>query len=170
MYVAQLLFVLALLLGKATGGERGIAQTSVFYKAMSSWAREVAEEEMGFSDLWDYAMHGRSSLEGALHRAIIAELAELQGRACAAIFWDFQSYFDSIEVGFLAAELSQLHCPTWAMALVLPMHATPRAIAGMGIVSQFQAIVRSILQGCALASLFARSIYRRHFRRIVLEH
>ena len=102
-----------------------------------------------------------------MHRAVLAELAELQGRAHGALFWDFQSYFDLIEVGELAFELDQLHCPKWVMALVLPAHAAPWAVSGMGFISPFAAVRRSILQGWALASEFARSYYRRRVRQLV---
>ena len=43
--------ILTVLLGKASGGERGISQTSLWYKAMTRGILRTADQALGLSDV-----------------------------------------------------------------------------------------------------------------------
>ena len=167
LVVIQMLYNTVRLLGKQSGGERGIAQTSLFHKVASKRSQAAVQQSLGLEDDWDMARPGRSAVEGAIHRSALAEAWALLGHCVGALLWDISSFFDSIEVAILARELLALGCPAWALALAIPVHLAPRAIKCMGATSCFEVILRSVLQGCPLATYFARAYYRRRGRQMV---
>ena len=64
----------------------------------------IQEWEKGVIGQWDTAAPGKSALDAAIRRSLQAEAAGLRGEHSAAILWDFEKYFDSIDLRILVRE------------------------------------------------------------------
>ena len=149
------------LIGKLSGGNRGIAQTSLLYKAWARRALRSLEDRLDASDQWDFARAGRSAWASAMFRAAMCEVAALLGWCVVGLLWDLSAFFDQVEPGFLCRELLALGCPTWILPIAFAVHLGPRAVRTPYGCVPFASPVRSVLQGCSLAGHFAKALYRR---------
>ena len=90
------------MLEKPGGGERPIALTVALYclycNVRNVFAVQWDKDHAGF---WDDAVRGSSALMAAIKRNISREARVALGISGAQILWDFEKFFDDMEVGIL---------------------------------------------------------------------
>ena len=86
------------LIPKPGGGLRPIGVTqllcAIFLKSQSGFLEGWEEEHMKF---WEDAVKGSSALRAGLDRRLMDEVAVLQGKETAAVYWDIEKFYDSID-------------------------------------------------------------------------
>ena len=155
----QLLLNLFSLIPKAISGSRAIAKTPIFYRlwcilrsaVVKQWAADTCPA-------WEYASAGRSALDAATTHQWVNELAHVSGNTAAAILWDIQQYFDSIQWHDIRRVARLLGYPPVDLNLAMAMHAAPRVLCMAGASSMAMVPSRSVLQGCFHSKFLASMI------------
>ena len=140
---------------KAKGGERPITVTSILYAALIRiFAPDLAhwtEERCGF---WDSAVKGSSALTAALARSAEAEIAYHSGKQSAGIFWDSESFFDSICLLKLVDAAIEMDFSPVVLYLGLQCHLCTRHFKIGNWMSGPTSPITSIIAGCHLSDKF----------------
>ena len=59
----------------------------------------------------DSAAAGASAVKAAEDRAMLTELAKVEGKSSAVLLWDLQKFFDSLDVAVLFEAATELNFP-----------------------------------------------------------
>ena len=109
-------FIPVSLIPKPDGGDRPIGVTplmvALFLKSLTGFVLTWDEAAM---DFWEDAVKGSSALRAGLYRRLKDECACALGAETASIFWDVETFYDSIAWAKLLE---------WALARTFP--TTPR--------------------------------------------
>jgi len=145
---------------KPKGGERPITVTSIIYgvliRLFSGTLMEWTEHHKGF---WDDAVKGSSALTAALCRSAEAEIAQLQGKQTAGVFWDCETFFDSICLIKLVKAASAMGFSPLVLYLGLQCHMATRVFKIGNWTSDIIEPNASIIAGCHLTDRFTKIIF-----------
>ena len=151
----QWLLSLNALLGKPKGC-RTVSKTPVLYRMALRSESDVRQWEIDNAQEYDTATLGNSALYAALTRNIQAEVATLLNKSYAAIFNDYDKFFDTMDVPSLLVAGINHNFPLSWMAFALQQHLAPRVLQACGHTSVSRQICNSILAGCKLSCPFTR--------------
>ena len=135
-------------LGKPSGDCRTICKSPMFYRMQMRMDTEIRKWELNNSGDYDAARIGGSALKAALDRNLRAEIAHWLDRHSAAVFNDFQNFFDTLDIPVLIKNALEVGFPPVKLAYILQQHLAPRAIQASSFTAQPVPICRSILAGC----------------------
>ena len=160
--------LMALLPKPGRTDKRCVAKTAMVYRLWCGARRDaVRRYEVEHMAEWDKSRPGASALTAAYERSIDMERGVLSKQAVGAMLWDFEKFFDTINVATVLAEGELLTFPLTDLVLGLDMHLAPRRLQVHGVVSQPITVLGSILPGCALAIPFTRIFMRRAYTAIL---
>ena len=135
-------------LGKPNGDCRTICKSPMLYRMFMRTDKKIREWEINNMEDYDSARIGGSALHAALKRNLRAEVAFWLGHESAAMFNDFEKFFDTIDIKILIQNALDEGFPPVMLALVLQQHLAPRVIQANGFSSDPMSVVKSILAGC----------------------
>jgi len=122
-WAIQLLLNYFALLGKASGGFRGIGLTPLPYRfAGKAESKIVSEWELQRAGFWDTAIKGCGALRAALSRAFQDEQDVIKGRESGTILWDIAQFFDTIDVSLLLDKAIALDFPKLQLYMSVLVH------------------------------------------------
>ena len=104
----------------------------------------------------DTAQKGSSALLAALNRNLDAEIAAALGLESGGFFFDYEKFFDHLDIPILLAECIRLRLPARDIYLTILQHTAPRALQCAGFTSTPRSIVRSILAGCKYSKVLTK--------------
>jgi len=158
-WAVQLLLNYFALLGKASGGFRGIGLTPLPYRfASKAESQIVSEWEQKKAGFWDTAIKGCGALRAALSRAFQDEQDVIKGRESGTILWDIAQFFDTIDVSLLMDKAIALDFPKLQLYMSVVMHLAPRLLKYNGAISRIIPVSASIVPGCGKAIAFTRAL------------
>ena len=118
---------------KPDGTLRAIGLTPMTYRV---WARarrqEVLEWEDAKAGFWDSAMRSSSALRAGVLRALANESAATIGMASATWMWDFEKFYDSVNLERLVSESISLGFCAVILYMSLAIHTSVRLIKVQG--------------------------------------
>lgn len=147
------------LLQKPSGGNRVIMLLFMllrfFTKAalphLNAWGEKVQGP-------WDDAVRGVGALAAGLDRMARDEIAIGLGEQTAAILWDLQKFFDSIDLfGMVDIALRMDYHPAF-LALVVQQYMAIRSLRVKNACGRWVVPTRSITAGCGRACLLIKAI------------
>ena len=154
----QVLTNIIALIPKPTGGDRPVCLSSLIYVL---WSRARASEfhdwDTARAQFWDDAIQGSSALKAALCRRLLDECCVAEGGKVAAIYWDIEKFFDSINPRRLMELCEQQGMNLKILAMAAQVHLAPRVLKSFGFMSVPTGVSRGILAGCRFSLGFARS-------------
>lgn len=138
-------------------GERPICIFSCFFQLWgllraglnSTWEAERA----GF---WDTAIAGSSALTTGLLRALLDEVAAVNGIAAASIYYDMEKFYDNISLVVLCRLALKLVYPALPLALSVQAYLGGRRLRADGCLSDEVHPSNSLGAGCRRANTFSR--------------
>ena len=104
----------------------------MLYRILCRCDEEVSSWEKSHKQPYDSSGKGSSAFFSALLRNARAEIAAWIGHSVAAIFNDYDKFFDSIHIPELLREAIFTHFPPVQLALALQQHLAPRVIQVAG--------------------------------------
>jgi len=115
------------LLGKKIGF-RTVCKTPMLYRLDSRTDTTVMDWEINNSGSFDSCVPGASALDAAILRNAQAEAASLTGQCVAAIFNDYHTFFDTIDVEQLLSRSILADFPLPVLNIAAQQHCAPRAL------------------------------------------
>ena len=103
---------------------------------------------------YNTACAGSSALLAGAVRSFMSEVNVTLGRSVAAIMYDFEKFFDCIQIDVLCSALIDLKFPAVDAIMALQQHLAPRVVQIQELVSKPIVIDKSILAGCGLSVPF----------------
>ena len=125
---------------------------------------------MSHKQEYDSSGKGSSALFSALLRNARAEIAAWLGQAVAAIYHDYDKFFDSVDIIELLSEAIFTSFPPVQLALALQQHLAPRVIQVAGFSGEPVLVYISILAGCRFSVAMTRSLLMRAMQKTIKEH
>ena len=123
----------------------------------------VRQWEIDNAQSYDTAKVGSSALSAALKRNLKAEVSKWLGKEFAAIFNDYEKYFDTLDLCVLMEEAIYCQFPLSQIAFSLQQHMAPRVLQSDGCTSNPVNINKSILAGCKYSVACTRAYTMRSF-------
>ena len=158
-WAVQLLLNMFALLGKQSGGFRGIGLTAMPYRiAGRAESKVVTAWEQARAGFWDTAIRGCGALRAALVRAFQDEQDAVLHRHSGTILWDIAQFFDTINVANLIDKALELQFPKLQLCMSLMVHLAPRILKCDGSISKIIVVNASIVPGCGKAIAFTRAL------------
>ena len=163
----QTLINLIVLMGKPKGGVRPIALMTMLYRLWSKIrGNEIRQWEELHKGPWDAAIRGSSALRAAVLGAFFSELHTLNGDEVAALLWDMDKFYDSIDVTILIGLCRDKQYPLHPLVLGMKMHMALRVLK---VDDGFQpcelpsnGIIAGCLQSTRLTKGFLYGVCQRH--------
>ena len=147
-------------------GQRPISKTPFLYRIWCILRNGIIKQwDATNTPSWDTASPGHSAETAAGSRLWLMELAHLSGNAAAALLWDLDKFFDTINLHDVRRIAVDFGYPRRELALALSMHRAPRLLQMAGISSCAILPLLSILQGCTHSSRFAKLVTWRPIER-----
>ena len=110
---------------------RCVGKAPMLYRMWGACRREgVVSWETESLAPWDMSRKGVSALDVAYHRVVMAEACHATDMAFAAVLWDFEKFFDTLDTGWLIQEAVALGFPLVDLQLGLHMHLAPQTPVG----------------------------------------
>lgn len=147
----QNLVSLNALLGKPNGTCRTVCKTTILHRMAMRADSSVRQWENDNLQEYDKASVGSSALLAALKRNLAAEIAHWLGKSFAAVFNDFEKYFDTMDLETIINEAFATKFPLGPLAFSLQQHMAPRVLQANGCSSKLININASILAGCKIS-------------------
>ena len=85
---------------------------------------------------FDTAQVGSSALIAAMKRNLRAQLAYWLGEGAAAVFNNFEKFFDTVDVSTLVVEAVKTSFPSSVLSFLLQQHLAPRVVQANGFSSE----------------------------------
>ena len=156
-YPAQAMGTVIGLMPKPKGGERPIGILPTLQRLHTAIrAPWVSAWETGYVKHWDGAVRGSSALRAALARLVDAELAASQGLEVAAILWDAEKFFDSLDLNVLIKVAREQGFSATVLAMAATTYAQVRFLRCGEAYSEGTDVANSIVAGCRFANLMAK--------------
>ena len=111
-------------------------------------------------DDFDRAAKGSSALDATMERQWCFEAARYVGDEGAAILWDLERFFDTVDFEVLLSQAMAWSYPRRLMVLALLQHMAPRTLTYKGVCSQCVAVLRGVLPGCMHAVPFVKALLK----------
>ena len=147
-------------------GQRPISKTPFLYRIWCILRNETIKQwDVANIPPWDTASPGHSAETAAGARLWMMELAHLSGNSAAALLWDLDKFFDTIDLKDVRRNAVERDYPRRELCLAIAMHRAPRVLQMAGVSSCAILPLLSILQGCTHSSRFARLITWRPIER-----
>ena len=118
----------------------------------------------------DAAAPGKAALDAALLRPLQAEIAVLNKESCVGVFWDFEKFFDTIDLNVLIQEARAVGFPLSDLVMALHMHTGGRRLQSAKELSTTVLVDRSILAGCIYSVALTRVLLHRGLAHLVTVH
>ena len=155
----QSLSNLIVLMGKNNGGVRPIALMPMLYRLWSKIRRpQVREWEDKTAGPWDAAVRGSSALRAGVLGAFFDELHSLDGDKIAAMLWDMDKFYDSIDIAKLTRCARELGYPMMHLGLGLKMHMASRVLKVEDGYQFCKIPANGIIAGCLQSTYFAKAL------------
>ena len=159
------------LLGKHGNKIRTISLTPVLTYRMPLRAdHHVRDWEKDNIQPYDKASVGASALTAALNRNLRGELAFWLKRHFAAIFNDFEKFFDTLSIQTLMEEAIHTGFPIDKLCFALQQHLAPRVLQSSGCASEPIEVFQSIIAGCKFSKALTQAYMMRGMKRICDKH
>ena len=153
----QTLLNLIALLAKPMGGDRPIALTCMFYVLWSGIrSPSIDPFEAKFVQFWDTAVKGSSALRATLERRLFDELHTLEGDIAFALYWDLETFYDSIKFRRLIALAIEVGYSIHIFVMDLMFHLAPRILKWNSWFSGTIGVSKGILAGSKRSNTFSR--------------
>jgi hypothetical protein len=155
----QLQAVWVVLLPKSDQIERPIGLTHVLWRI---WAKVRWQPILDWISqyspvaVWDSALPGRSCLDIAIKRLIVAEGARRHNHCFVSLFADLTQYYEHVDQHKLLEEALRLNFPQQHIGLALQVYSAPRYIDVEGILCPPVRPGKGIVAGCPLAPILAK--------------
>ena len=150
--------VIAVAIGKKSGGCRLIGQTTTIYRV---WAkiryhdcREIMEGRICRPFL--AAAPGKGAISTAFNVSWKGELAAAKGQEAGGVMVDFKSYFDHLRPAEYVGGAIEYGLPRVIIALCVHLYTGPRRMRVGTAVSREAWPRRSVLPGCTWGMMFVR--------------
>jgi hypothetical protein len=117
-------------------------------KSQSEYLEGWEEKHMKF---WEDAVKGSSAFKAGLERRLMDEVAVLQGKETAAVYWDIEKFYDSIDWVRLIYWCLELSFPARLLEIALSVHSAQRVIKIGECYSAAQSPSNSVVAGCTSA-------------------
>ncbi len=166
----QLLISLNPCLGKPKGDCRTVCKTPMLYRMWCRANKSVKEWEQNNTQPYDTATIGSSALTAALCRNLQMEVASLLGFHSAAIFDDYEKFFDTMDVPILIQEAAAVKYPLDTLSISMQQHLAPRVIQANGFSSRPICVCRSILAGCKFSKAKTQVYLQRRMVKLNAKH
>ena len=147
-----------------------MSRTPMLYCMGCRCDSSISTWEIGNLQSYDSARKGSSSLDSALLRNMQAEIAHFLKHHSAAVFNDYHTFFDSIDIQKLILEAMETGFPLAELALALQQHLAPRVIQVSGYCSSPTQVYKSILAGCKHSVAITRTLLLRLMTHLSREH
>ena len=110
------------------------------------------------------AVKGSSALKAGLDRRLMDEVAVLQGKETAAVYWDIEKFYDSIDWVRLVDWCLELFFPARLLEIAMSLHMAQRVLKIGECYSEVRSPSNSVVAGCTsaiwLSRIFVCSILR----------
>ena len=117
---------------------------------------------------WDAAVRGSSALRAAILTTFGDEVAQYSGQEVAKILWDYEKFYDTLNIAKLIEKCRAVQYPVKLAALGVLMHSAPRIIRAYDHHINVGIPHNGIIAGCTQSNHFAR-IFLHGIVRAVLE-
>ena len=167
----QVLVAVLVLLPKKQSGTRtiGILPTLVRL-VLASYSADMRTWDKAIALPGDSAAPGVCSQIAVGVRALRSEVAAERGSYTAQLLWDFEAYFDSLDMQESIASLKVLSAPLPGIALALQTHKCERWLrSGPSYAKTIGCTGRGILAGCTTSTTIARA-YAFETARVSMDH
>ena len=139
----------------------------MMYRILCRCDNEIAEWETSNRQTYDSAGKNSSALASALLRNAQAEIAAWIHNKTVAIFNDYETCFDTIDIPTLLVESIFTEFPPIQMSMALQQHLAPRVIQATGFSGEPSLVYKSILAGCRHSVAMTRTLLLRSMKTIV---
>ncbi len=114
---------------KPNGDDRSIRLGTFLFRLWQKLRAPVTKAwEQRCTESWDTARRGSSALKAAMRRAVVSEIAVLNGQEAVAVLWDLTSFFDTVLPHVLLQQAIELGYPAKHLYLSLQVHLAPRVL------------------------------------------
>ena len=145
------------LIPKPDGGDRPIGITpmlaAIFMKAQGTLIDEWDQEHMNF---WEDAVKGSSALQAGLQRRLLDECSFLLGHSTAAVYWDLEKFYDSVDFVKVIRWSLELAFSARLLEIVMSLHMATRVVKVGRICSRQVTPENSLVAGCTSAIWLSR--------------
>ncbi len=153
----QLNTLLMPLIGKSKGGHRAITTAPSLYRLWARLRRDVTQEWERRNDRPFFAAgKGRKVHDVVWRQAIRAEAGAGSQKASAAVLWDMESFFDTINRARLWTKVQRHDFPIVVARLTMAVYDAPRIIALDGRLSRPLFARNGVPAGCGFAMALTR--------------
>ena len=148
------------LIPKATGGHRPVC-IGTAYMRLYSRARSpiVSKWEERFRRAFLSSAKATGAIEAVWRQALDAEEAVEQGGHAAAILWDLEAFFVTVDLELLEERAKAMGFPPAILQVALSMYRSPRMLGASGCVAAPLEPRRGIMAGCIFAKALVTAYY-----------